>query len=237
MKTLRVLVVFLLMAAPASAQLLTSRPWVVGLDYGIYYPTNTGYSRLGLGACTDLAVCGGVPYVIGTDSQIWQGDMKGNWMPRMDFPRCQRISAGPDGSLYAIGADSGVYRLLPTWARLGLGMGPDVAADEDAVYVIGTDRCVWQWNGISWSPYNVFAHGQRVAAGGGQVYILGMDNAVYSVTQGSQARLGWSVGREIAVSNDGTPYVIGLDNGVWRWDGADWKRQGYVIGQNLCWPR
>jgi hypothetical protein len=242
-RTAIALCILLLSCVVAYAQ-FTSPPWFIGLDGGIYRPDGKDYHRMGLATTTSLAVSGSTPYVVGLDSQIWTTTSDMGWHPIMPGVKARRIAAGPNGALFIVGTDRGVYSVGGgNLRRIGLGLAEEIAVGAGNIYVVGTDGHIWWSPGAdgNWRMYNTLALAQRVAVtsegGRDAVYILGTDHGVYRLTTDRFDRLGLGTGTELAVSSGGEPYLIGGGNMVWRYNKGQWSQYGDRPAGNITFPR
>lgn len=125
--------------------------YLLGLDGGIY---QLGAGRVGLGIGSDLAVGAGHDlFVVGTDGHIWKSsNADGAWFPYNGLAVARRVGAGPEGSVYCIGTDGGVYSVSSSnIQRLGLALAQEISVGPDGTpFIVGLDSAVYSYSGGSW---------------------------------------------------------------------------------------
>lgn len=109
-----------------------------------------------------------------------------------------------------------------SWTTLpGLAFDIGIGADG-TVWVIGTDRATWRWNGSDWERHQ--AEATRIAvAPNGTPWIVGLNNEIF---QGPPVNGVWQrmpgAALDIGIGANGQVWVIGTDNSPYVWTGADW---------------
>lgn len=242
MKTLLFGILFLLSSLAACAD---DTIYFLGADRGVYMDAGNGLRRVGLGTGNSLAVHAGVLYLAGDDGQVWSADQRGRWLPISGTSQAKKVVVDPQGTLFILGSDGGVYRYSNGMSRRGLAVASDLAVSGNGdLYVVGTDGKVWVSRALLggkdiWTPYNLLAQGKKVAvANDGTVYLIGTDNGIYRIGSTAIDRLGVASGQEIAVSDDGQVGIVGTDSGVYLWNGGSrWSRLGTGTARAVIWAR
>lgn len=129
--------------------------YVLGAAGGVYR-YDTGLTRHGLAVVSDLgAASNGDLYAIGTDGKIWNCRAllggQAQWTPYNALAQGKKLAVAPDGTVYLIGNDNGVYQVGPqAIQRLGLATAQEVSVSPSGqVGIVGMDNGVYLLEGRS----------------------------------------------------------------------------------------
>jgi len=135
-------------------------------------------------------------------------------------PYSNYLARGTSYNLFA-GPDSCSWELKP-------GLGTDIGAGSEEVYVIGTNERIYRWNNNNWSILSS-GKARRIDVGeGGIPWIIGTDNRIYRYINNDWRRVRGSAS-DIGVSGPNT-FVAGRNNIIYRrrsngrWTGASGGR-------------
>lgn len=164
-----------------------------------------------------------IVYHIGSNKEIYQWNGSYGWRPM--YCRGKTIAVGPDGDLWFIGLDTGVFRRDRSTGKIleyGNARGTDISVGRDGTawlcyYLTGfTYRGIWRWNAITEHWEEIEGYGSRISAGDGDPWHIGEDNSIYKWTLGKWRQIeGWA--EDIAVSANGEAWHVGRDNKIYFW--------------------
>jgi hypothetical protein len=124
--------------------------WLIGSDNGVYYQRQNSSAWVaypGKGTGYDLCAYDDLPYVVGTDFQVYRGSPAGNWTLLGQGFKCRRITVDNTGTVWAL-ADNGVFYFdnpNKKWVVYdATGKGFDITVMDNRAYLIGTDSKVYK---------------------------------------------------------------------------------------------
>jgi hypothetical protein len=178
-------------------------------DFGVFKWNGTSWDGSMFGGGVRIAVdSDGEPWTVTSTGQIYQ-HRAGSWVLQPGLGENlgpgKDIGAGPNGSVWAIGAN----------------------ANDTG------DYCAFKWNGASWD--RVDGGGVRIAVDSdGQPWVVNSIGQIYQYRAGSwvlQPGLGknLALGKDIGAGPNGSVWVIGTSQlndtgncGIFKWNGSSW---------------
>jgi serine protease AprX len=183
-------------------------------DGGIFnYVADLDWDRTS-GAAKRVAIHNnGSRWVIGTNDGVfrWTGTQ---WL--QVGHNALDISAGRDGSIFAVSKDNNLWRYVAdnNWVRAGgTGKLKKIAVfNQNRIYGIGMDDDVWMWNGTAWSEIGNTVQAMAVGVDGTLVVV---NRDVSTIWRYNNSPWNWTqlsgLAEELAVFDANTIYAVGGD--------------------------